>query len=219
LWQKINIDTWTGLKASAACSDFSKEVFVLNVKDESARDWIRNTDEGRGWAQSAGFGEDVVFAPERDCSMEDSRPTIVFANLQDGQTITENPVDIYVVANATSDFRQFRVEYGLGDDPQEWTVIKDGITNQYQNPELIATWDVSEIPAGRVTLRIVMDSTRDTSAEKTINLNMQVPTPTPTITPTPTNTVTPMPTGTTAPSPTVTRTPAPLSTVTPGSTH
>ena len=83
---------------------------------------------------------------------------------------------------------------------------------QYQNPEMVYSWDVTDIPSGRITLRIYMESTEDTYAERRIHINLQVPTPTPTLTPTatmtPTITVTPSPSLT----PTITVTPSPTAT-------
>ena len=69
--------------------------------------------------------------------------------------------------------------------------------NQEKEPEKLVTWDVYEADAARVTLRIIMTSTRDTTAEKRIHLNLDVPTLTPS--PEPTMTDTPEPTWTTAP--------------------
>ena len=33
LWKKARVDTWTGLTASAECSDYTDEKFALNVED------------------------------------------------------------------------------------------------------------------------------------------------------------------------------------------
>lgn len=202
LWQRAMLDTWTNLRASAACSNFTTEEQVLSVQDKDAREWILDTDEGRAWAASLGFNDKVHFAPERECTMDDSRPTIIFANLQDEQTVNDGMLDIYAVVNATTDFRQYRLEYGEGSDPHNWTLLREGITEQSKDPTLIHTWDLKDVPSGIVTLRIYLESTRNTYAEHRIHLNMQVPTATPTVTPTSTNT--PQPTSTSAPLPTVT---------------
>ena len=219
LWQKLRIDTWTGLKESAVCtSDYTKEEFALNVKDEWAIKWLRETDDGRGWAQGNGFSENLFLAPERECRGDDPRPTILFANLQNGQTINSSPLDIYAVVNASNQFKRFRLEWGRGDDPGDWKLLVDNLTNQYRNPEKIYTWDLDKIPTGTVTLRIYMESTEDGKfAERKIRLNIQVPTPTPTVTPTATQTptptvtqpptVTPTETATLAPEPSLTPTP------------
>lgn len=211
LWKKVMIDTWTGLRATSACADSIKEVLALNVTDPFAIKWIRETDEGRRWAEQYGFKDPLVFVPERECRPGDPRPLLLFSNLSEGQTITTSPLEIYALVTVPEPFREFRLEYGLGDDPDEWTALAVGNTSENQ-PRLLATWDLREVPPGRVTLRLYVESQRDTYAERRIHLNIQVPTPTPT--PTPTATVTPTPTliptaSPSPPPPTETPTPAP----------
>lgn len=208
LWQKAPIDTWTGLRASPYCSDFVEEKFALNVTDPWAVRWIRETEQGREWAKDAGFSDPIFFVPDRECSSGDPRPTIFFAGINDGQTVVSSPLDVYAVVNATSDFKQYRLEYGLGEDPVDWKPLVEGITTAHNQPERIYTWDLTGLSAGKITLRIYLESTRDTYAERKIRLNIQVPTPTPTITPTPTLTSTPTPTATITPTPTNTLAPS-----------
>ncbi len=209
LWKKVTVDTWTGLRASAACSDYVDEKMAMNVTDPFAKKWLRETEEGKKWASDHGFDDPIFFVPERDCQLSDARPTIQFAGMKDGDVLTVNPIDIYAIINTPDDLRNWRLEYGLGDEPAEWKPLLTDQTAQYQNPEKIYSWNVSDLPAGRVTLRIYMESTEDTYAERLIHIDLQIPTPTPTLTPTltqtPTSTVTPQPSLT----PTSTETPAP----------
>jgi len=207
LWIKAKIDTWTGLRASSACADFVDEKFALNVQDESAIKWILETAEGNAWAEEMGFQQPIYFAPQRECTSNDARPLILFAGLSENQTIDTNPLAIYALIKVPEPFNDYVLAYGLGDDPAEWKEIYVGNT-QSDQPQFLTDWDVSEIPAGRVTLRIYLTSQRDTYAERRIHLNLQVPTPT--VTPTPTLT----PTGTPTSTPTVTKTPLPTSTPT-----
>ncbi|NTV37522.1 MAG: hypothetical protein HGA53_11270, partial [Anaerolineaceae bacterium] len=100
LWQKVKIDTWTGLKASPACSEFVEEKTVMNVTDKWAKKWLEDTDEGREWVKSMGFSFPVVYPPSNECTKDDIHPVIAFANITDGQTITANPLDIFVVVKA-----------------------------------------------------------------------------------------------------------------------
>jgi len=208
LWKKVILDTWTGYKASPECSEFTEEKFALNVEDPWALNWIRDTEDGRAWASSVGFEQPVPLVPTRECKASDPRPQIIFAGISENQTITNSPLDIYAVVNATANFRQFRLEWGAGDDPQEWKPLVVDAASQYNTPERIHTWDLHSIPAGRVTLRIRIDSTEaDRYAEKRIHLTLNVPTPTPTPTPTVTVTPTPTTTSTVTVTPTVTATP------------
>ncbi|HJS28926.1 MAG TPA: penicillin-binding transpeptidase domain-containing protein, partial [Anaerolineales bacterium] len=225
IWQEALIDTWTGLRASAVCADFVEDQLAINVKDPWARKWILETDAGTAWAVDRGFSEPFFFAPERECRADDPRPLLAFVSPRDGETITLNPLDIFGQAGATADFERFRLQFGLGTDPQEWKnlVRSDQPVNQ---PDLLYSWDLAEIPEGAVTLRLIIDSVRNTFAEVVLHLNLQLPTPTPTVTPTPTptNTLTPTQpptaTPTQTPLPSVTPLPSltPLPTTTPSST-
>ena len=40
LWSRVVFDTWTGLRASPACADYTDEEFALNVTDVWAVAWI-----------------------------------------------------------------------------------------------------------------------------------------------------------------------------------
>ncbi|MEJ5203347.1 MAG: hypothetical protein WHV66_14060, partial [Anaerolineales bacterium] len=215
LWQKVQVDSWTGLKVSPYCADYVTEKFALNVTDKWAIKWIRETDQGRDWASANGFNEPIFFTPERECRADDPRPNIYFASPTDGQVVQSSPLDIYAVVNATKDFDDFRLEYGIGDDPASWRVLLKNITKQYDKPERLITWDLKDVPPGKVTLRIYMRSTRDTYAEKRIHLIMQHPTVTPTVTTTPTLTPTETPTPIPTDTPTLTPSPTQTSTQTP----
>jgi len=211
LWQKVLVDTWTGLKVSPYCSDFADEVFALNVEDSWAKKWIRETGQGQAWAEGMGFDDEIFFTPKRECDENAPRPKILFAGISDGQVITTSPLDIYALVDATDNYNKFRLEFGRGDDPVEWKKLVDSNSNRYTQPERIYTWDLEDVKAGTVTLRIYLTSTKGTYAERRIRLNIQVPTPTPTITPTPTQTSTP----TETPTPTLT----PTETLLPTKTH
>ncbi len=218
LWQKINIDTWTGLRASSACSEFTEEEFVLNVKEKWAVKWIEDTSDGRNWAENLGFGDPVLFVPERECKADDPKAKIIFAGLSEGQIITTNPLDIYALVDATHNYRRMTLEYGRGSDPSSWEELAQFDRN-FQDVDIIYTWDLfeEEIEPGDYTLRIRVESTEEGRyAEKKITIRIQVATPTSTVTPTatitptftitPTTTQTPTATNTSLP-PTVTLTP------------
>lgn len=190
LWARMLLDTWTGLRASDACGEFTNDEFVLNVTDPWAVGWIRNDSAGKAWASELGFQEPIRFAPSRECRADDPHPYISFNNPQEGQTIMVNPLDIFARVDASADFRDFKLDYGLGDEPIEWNRLMDS-DQPVSQPAMIYTWDLDEIPAGVVTLRLRMNSIRDTNAVLRLHVNIQVPTATPTSTPTPTTTGTP----------------------------
>ncbi len=213
LWQEVLIDTWTGLRASAACADFTKEQFVINITDQWAKKWVRKDPQGQAWADKMGFKTPFYFTPSRECRLDDPRPILGIAAPRDGETISSNPLMIYAVVDATQHYESFRLEYGLGEKPSKWKVLTEG-GYRLKNPEILYEWDLTEVQDGPVTLRLTIESTQNTYAEVEIRLNLQVPTPTPTSTLTPTVTSTMLPTFTPQPTFTATSTQAPLPTAT-----
>jgi len=223
-WKRANLDTWTGLRASAACSDYTNEEFVLNVTDEDAIKWIKEDSQGMDWARSIGFDSPIKFIPDRECRIEDSRPKIIFSTLFEDQVLTSNPIDVYAVISVEDKFDYYVLEYGYGGDPHDWNVLKES-DKMVTEVELIHSWDLfeEEIEQGVITIRIKVFS-RDEGkyAEKRIHVRLNVATPTPTVTPTftltPTPTMTPTPTQTLTPTLTPTITPSPTQTSTPSPT-
>jgi penicillin-binding protein 1C len=225
LWQKVKVDTWTGFKASAFCSDFTDDKMAMNVQDKWAKQWLMDTQEGRDFAERLGFSQPIFFVPERECLTTDSRPVMVFSNFTDGQVINSVPLDIYIVAYVDQNFEKMYLDWGKGDQPTEWHRLIDNISDQYRQPERIFSWDMKKIPNGSITLRLVMNNTQGRYAERRIRLEVRMPTSTPTftpsstatftLTPTPTQTNTPVPTNTPLPTNTVTDTPVPSETPTP----
>jgi hypothetical protein len=194
------------LKASTACSDFTDERFVMNVTDPWAKRWLRENNQGQDWVEEMGFDDPVTFTPERECKADDPRPKLSFVEPHNGETITENPLDIVAVVDASRNFDSWRLEYGMGDDPVDWDTLEEDNDPVPQADE-IYEWDLEDIDRDTVSLRLYMESTEDTYAELSIRVNIQVPTPTPTPTPTYTPTYTPTMTPTPTLTPTTTNTP------------
>jgi penicillin-binding protein 1C len=205
LWTKVLLDTWTGLKASEACGDFTHDEFVLNVTDPWAVGWIQNEGPGKDWAAQQGFQEPIRFAPERECRADDPRPFLQINSPNEGQTITTFPLEIFGRVDASANFRDYILDYGIGSDPVEWIRL-DESDQPISETGKIFTWESTDIPTGIITLRLRMRSIRDTSAVLRVQINLQVPTatPTPTTTPSPTPTSTPTLPWTATPAPTLT---------------
>lgn len=201
LWQEIALDTWTNLKAGSACAEYTEEKLTINVTEKWAVKWLTENDTGKSWLEAHGFIKPYIFTPERECTADDSHPTVVFVGLENDMNITSSPLDIYAVVNASSGFESFRLQYGVGNNPKNWTTLIN-TDKQYKQPEKLISWDVYEANANRITLRIIIRSKQKTEAEKSIHLNLQVPTLTPTITPTPTETPVPTQIPTNTPIPT-----------------
>ncbi len=206
-YSKVTIDTWTGKLASGVCQDSQKAVNAIIVEDEWGKRWLRETADGHDWLASVGLNENIRFAPKDTCTAGDPRPTLFFAGIEDGQVITESPYDIYAVADVASGFRDFRLEYGIGEEPGKWINLAGPFDSTRPVPDLLVTWNMSELTGNLVTLRIVMTGTDENYSEKRISVILDVPAPTPM--PTSTPTITPIPTETSIPTPTETPIPIP----------
>lgn len=213
LWLKTAIDSWTNLQASPSCSEFTKEALTINVEDKSAIEWL-GTQPGRDWASNNGFPDPIVIKPERECRLDDPRPIISLIGVSDNAVIQDNPFVIAGVVDATANFKQFKLHWGEGPDPTEWTAITpDWITYPITSAAEIVSWDLTDIDADVITLRVTIHSTINTEVQKKWVLRLDIPTPTPTLTPT--ATMTPTLTPTIPPVPTETPTPPPEPTVEP----
>jgi penicillin-binding protein 1C len=184
LFRRVNIDTWTGLIAGDACKDFVKDDMVMNVSDEWGRKWLR-TGEGRDWLESHDMPRDPFFAPDRECSSTDPHPVLQFSNLSDGTAITTTPFPITGIIDVKNGgFTSWRLEYGIGQDPAEWTLLAQG-QNAFPDSSLIYTWDLKDITTNQVTLRLYLSNGEENYAERRVVLSLSLPTPSPTFTPTP----------------------------------
>ena len=212
LYRKAILDTWTGLEASDACKEFTDDLDVINTGgDPWAEKWIQ-TGPGKDWLEAHGIPRDVVLAPKRECKGNDPHPTIEFRGLTDGGTITENKLDIRAVIDATDGIKTWRLEYAVGDESENWMPIADG-KDAVSNETTLATWNVADAGADKVTLRIYV--TGETGfAEYKIKLKIDLPTPTPTPTDTAPPTLPSVPTDTPTSTPTITATAPPTNTAT-----
>jgi penicillin-binding protein 1C len=215
LWQKVTIDTWTGLLESDACSEFTDQKFAVNVDDDWAKKWLRNDAKGQAWAEDMGFSKPLFIAPDRACRADDPHPVIDLTGMVEGQTISVSPLEIRGVVTATENFDYYTIEWGKGANPITWNALVNEERTPQEVRDTLYEWDLEELDPGIVTLKFYVHSTQDTYAEKMISLNIQLPTPTPTNTPTSTSTRTPTQTATSRP----TRTPTPSPTNTPPATN
>jgi 1A family penicillin-binding protein len=217
LWKNVDVDIWTNLRASAACSDFTQTELTMNITDTWAIKWIKDTDEGKAWANDMKFPDTTLFVPSRECKANDPHPIIDISSPGDGQTLTTNPVDIVGKIDATENFKVFNLNFGKGSDPSQWTRLLHS-TSPVSKSDPMFTWDVSKLSAGTYTLQVLLRNQENRQVEKTWHINLQIPTPTPTATPTPLPTSTPTPTSTSEPTSTPTQTPMPEPTEKPTST-
>jgi len=205
LRREVTLDTWTGLEAASGCSDFTNKEMTINVSDPWARKWF-DTKPGRTWLDNNGFPSPPVYAPTRECNNNDPHPTLQL-NVNEGDVISQPTLAIQGTADATGDFKSWRLEFGLGNDPGNWTILAQG--NQPVNNALFFNWDLSNLPNQTITLYLYVTGANG-YAERSVHFSLALPTPTPV----PTFTPVPSPTDTPTPTPTNTPTPTPMDTPT-----
>lgn len=180
LVRRVKLDVWTRYEASDACDGPTDEKMVINVKDPWALKWFE-TGDGKAWLTDRGLDENLETAPERECQEGDPQPKIEF-ELSDGQVISTPAFEIKGTATANGGFKQWRLEYGLGESPAAWAVISE--SDKPVEGGTFTTWNVSSLPNGIVTLRLTLIG-ENTEIDKRIRLNLSLPIPTvPTATPT-----------------------------------
>ncbi|GAB4502163.1 MAG: PBP1A family penicillin-binding protein [Anaerolineales bacterium] len=214
LWKQERLDTWSGLRANALCSEFVAEKLTLNVTDIFARRWLRQDEQGRNWAEEQGFKRPIFFVPDGDCNGED-RPTLKW-NLRESDTINDNELSINAAAFAPN-FSLFRLEFGYGDDPQNWEILLES-RDPARETTKIYNWDLTTLTNDKVTLRLRMENKDGGYAELLAHLRIIPPSPTPlppSETPTASATSTLPPTDLPTLPPSETPTPAPSETPTP----
>jgi hypothetical protein len=214
LRRSVSLDTWTGLEASPDCSEFTApSQIVMNVTDPWAQKWF-DTKDGKNWLSANDFPSPPVYAPQRECTKNDPHPELDLS-VNDGSTVTQNTLSISGTADATADFKSWKLEFGLTNNPSNWTTLAQG--DQPVNNGVLFNWNLSNLSGNTVSLRLHVTGTNG-YAEKTVHFPVQLPPsppPPPTLTPlpSPTNTVLPSPSNTPVPTlPTATPTAFPSNT-------
>jgi membrane peptidoglycan carboxypeptidase len=204
LWREVWIDGFTQELASADCPDYATKKLGLAVSDPWGQKWLEETEDGEKWLERMGFEdqEEVFFVPEATCGLDSPRPLLAITAPLQGSIISSGPISIIGRAAATDDFKDWILEYGVGNDPSNWPDIAHG-DSPAEQPELLLEWDPANLPNGPFSLRLTVRSNSGGKASYRVHLNLNLPTPTPTPTATPTPTSTPTSTAT----PTATATP------------
>ncbi|PWH18546.1 MAG: hypothetical protein DDG60_00390 [Anaerolineae bacterium] len=196
LWKEVIIDTWSGQIANTSCPDFVAKKMTMNVTDREGRFWLRKIDEGRAWAEQMGFEPPIFFTPQEECGPNTPRVTLSIENIRDGQTLTEEKMDVEIIADATDGFTTWRLEYAEGDTPREtdWRLLIES-DQRVPSRMRVVNWNLSQTGNGRFTVRLRMENKEGGYAERVIRIRIDYapPTPEPTATETPT-TVPPTPT-------------------------
>jgi membrane peptidoglycan carboxypeptidase len=197
--QLVRICTVTGQRATEFCPEDVVVEKYFEVYPEAYR-W---------WAEERGIEQ----PPAGPCPLHTGPTEVAIFQPAEGQAV-EGIVPVMGRVRMPG-FEHYEVQYGVGPDPIGWgwvsgphlALVEDG---------LLTEWDTQAVGNGLKTLRVVAFDHQGHTAEARVQVMVNNPTPTPTLTPTVTPTPTETPTPTITPTPTPTETPTP--TLTPTST-
>jgi hypothetical protein len=139
IWQSFEIDTETGLLASPSTPPERREFRTYQLLPQEANDWVRES----GIAQPP--TEQSVSRPE-DYDQDAAIITPLLNGYIGGNT--------EIVGNARGG--PYRVEYGQGLDPQQWTQIGPEHGEEVTNG-VLERLDTTALPEGIYTLRLTVN--------------------------------------------------------------
>lgn len=169
-WKKVQIDTWSGLRANQYCDGSTTDELTFNVADEFARRWIKNQDAGKDLAKSLGFDAPIFFTPTDECTPETKLPRLEFSNLSDGVVLTDATINLRLVAFADGGFSNWRLEFAAGTDPDKknWLVLYES-DQALTQPTDVYPLSLSDLQQGDYSLRIYMESKQGGFYQKTVH--------------------------------------------------
>ena len=139
IWQAFEIDTETGKLASPITPPERRESRVYQILPEEARDWVREN------------GIDQPPEEQTAISIEDFDPDAAIISPSLNGYIGGV---VEVIGNARGG--PFRLEFGQGADPQEWTPIGSERGDEIVNGPL-QTFDTDGLAEGLYTLRLTVN--------------------------------------------------------------
>ena len=150
---------------------------------EQVRQVIRNSadDVGTpGWDKESGYGRinvDKALKIDSACEANITSPTVshVFCagNMIDkALSIVSGMIAIGGIASGPN-FKEYRVEYGSGENPQNWTTI---LTSDLPVVDvvLVDAFDVSNVASGLYTLKLIVEDTDGNYYEDKAQINVGV---------------------------------------------
>ncbi len=120
----------------------------MNVHDPWAVKWITQTSEGKKWAKDLGFKNPIFFSPARECTADDPHPKLEITAPNVSAHISDQSVDVSIVADATGNFKDWTLEWAPGEIPgnHDWKEL-DGSKNAVPNSKNVASLNLEDLPA------------------------------------------------------------------------
>jgi len=180
-WRPIKIDTRNGLLATEMTPPQFVQERVFLVLPEGLTGFDKQ--QAEEWAKALG----VSLAPTEK-SDPNNLPVLITSPAW-GSSVKGI---VTVIGRATSgEFESYRLEYGDGTSPTDWTVIQESTSPVADST--LGTWDTSSLTSGTYTLRLVVKDRARGELSVTATVSVDRPKATPTVKASPTPRVTPTP--------------------------
>ncbi len=194
---KLRVCTVSNKLAGEFCPSDSVEEKVFESYPPEAADWAQRSN--------------LPQPPTETCDVHTSHANISIRRPREGDTV-DGRVEIRATAEM-SDMQRYRVEYGIGDDPQGWGLIEERESHGFRD-RTVARWNTKDLDEGVYTLRILAIDSHGNAQEARVKVRLRQretkpPTQVATATATATETVMPTPTESRRQTPTVNPTPTP----------
>jgi membrane peptidoglycan carboxypeptidase len=180
----VEIDTWTGLIANQNCPDNKETHTFASISDTAAVNWLNTTAAGQLYAQQLNLPLPFESAPTAACEVGMIIPTARIIDPFDNKTI-EGTVSITGQVSASpTEFSRYQLEYADVNNPETFQIIGQYSTQQQTTAgSVLATWNTTTVPNGTYILRLAVFAQNGGYLYRTVrvNINNQLPTPTPTV--------------------------------------
>ena len=233
--QAVQLDQWTGLRASDFCAEavYEASYFTLLVsggdavrtrEETAAQTWLENSAAGQAWANARNIAVPLRLPPTQSCDESTPRPQISISQPVAGSDVIDT-IDLVGSVSAPG-FGGYQVEYGFGNNPGGWGLVQEPQNISVENG-LLASFDTTTLNySGPLTLRVLLFGPDNPTTpeedraliEERITFMLLQPTPTTTPTATATATATTTPTATVTSAPTGSATPSATASPTTAST-
>jgi membrane peptidoglycan carboxypeptidase len=156
--QTVQVDAFTNQLVNQFCPNFPVQRTFLNVDDPTAISWIRDTAQGRSWAERNGIDPDNINGelPSQECSEGYTSPTATLTGPANGQVL-ENRVTIYGSA-ASENFDRFEIQFAPLSNPENWQALPGQVFEfTYPQPNsVLGLWNTTSAQDGQYRLRVAV---------------------------------------------------------------
>lgn len=166
LIRQYYIDTWSGRPASAQCSAHAELRQFLNVSEPEVRAWIKNTIEGRQWAERLNVS-DLQFVPDGDVLLPPcGYPELELISPADHAVIYDDSVDIWAIAFSLEGPFEYSIEFSRAEEGANWQIIRNNILEPHYTSEKIAEWYLWDLENGEYKIRLRMQRNNEKYIEE-----------------------------------------------------